>query len=151
MNIFFDMDYTILAVDGSLRPCTVETFRSLQEEGHTLFIWSGMGVRTREVNALGLGPLASGVFEKPLDRFEARLPKLGIPVWPDFVVDDYSEIVEFFGGMVVRTYMFANSQDREMERVLQVIRDYSEHGSSAEAGYRSASASRPSDGHGPHH
>ena len=146
MNIFFDVDYTILAVDGSPRPLTTETFRALYDEGHTLYVWSGVGVRTREVNALGLGPLVSGVFEKPLDRYQARLPSLGIHVWPDFVVDDYPEIVEFFGGMVVRTYMFANSLDREMERVLRVVRDFSEHGASEEDGYRAASASH---GHGP--
>jgi hypothetical protein len=151
MNIFFDVDYTILAVDGSPRPLILETFRTLYEEGHTLYVWSGMGVRTREVNALGLGPLVSGVFEKPLDRYQARLPRLGIHVWPDFVVDDYSEIVEFFGGMVIRTYMFANSLDREMERVVRVVHDFCQHGTSEEAEYRAASATRPSHGTEPPH
>ena len=56
MNIFFDMDYTILSATGRLRPRVVETFNQLREDGHSLYIWSGIGVRVAEVRNLGLLP-----------------------------------------------------------------------------------------------
>ena len=45
MNIFFDVDYTILGLDNSLRPDTKETFQALLDEEHKIYIWSGMGER----------------------------------------------------------------------------------------------------------
>ena len=45
MNIFFDVDYTILGLDDSLRPGTKETFRKLIDDGHSIYIWSGVGLR----------------------------------------------------------------------------------------------------------
>jgi hydroxymethylpyrimidine pyrophosphatase-like HAD family hydrolase len=47
MNIFFDVDETIVGYDGSLRPLVHETFKALLEEGHRIYIWSG--VRTPEM------------------------------------------------------------------------------------------------------
>ncbi|HEY3059716.1 MAG TPA: HAD hydrolase family protein [Chloroflexota bacterium] len=49
MNIFFDVDETILGYDGSLRPLVRETFKVLVDEGHRIYIWSG--VRTPEMGA----------------------------------------------------------------------------------------------------
>ena len=43
MNIFFDVDYTILGLDNSLRPETKEVFQRLVDEGHLVYIWSGRG------------------------------------------------------------------------------------------------------------
>ena len=45
MKIFFDVDYTILGLDDSLRPGTMETLAQLKEEGNEIYIWSGMGER----------------------------------------------------------------------------------------------------------
>ena len=121
MNIFFDVDYTILAVDGNLRPGTRDVFERLVEEGHKVFIWSGVGIRTADVSRHGLEDLVAGVYQKPLEDFEAGLQTFDVPVRPDFVVDDYAEIVEAFGGMRVRPYFFSSPEDREMERVYDAI------------------------------
>ena len=62
MNIFFDMDYTLLAVDGSLRPRAREVMQRLKDEGHSLYVWSGNGIRWREVRKHGLESLVSDCF-----------------------------------------------------------------------------------------
>ena len=73
MNIFFDVDYTILGLDNSLRPDTKETFQALLDEEHKIYIWSGMGERWEVVNKFELNPLVSGVYEKPTHHFHERL------------------------------------------------------------------------------
>lgn len=121
MNIFFDVDYTILAVDGKLRPGTRDVFERLVGDGHSVFVWSGVGIRTADVTRHGLEDLVTGVYQKPLQDFEAGLQTFGVPVRPDFVIDDYPEIVEAFGGVMVRPYFFSSAEDREMERVYDAI------------------------------
>jgi len=121
MHIFFDVDYTLLAMDGSLRPGAREVLARLRAEGFRLYIWSGMGVRWHEVRQHRLDPLVLGVYEKPLYDYEASLPRLGIPVRPDLVVDDHPGIVQALGGIVVRPYFWPNPEDREMERVYRII------------------------------
>ena len=37
MKIFFDVDYTILGLDDSLRPGTIETLTQLKEEGNEIY------------------------------------------------------------------------------------------------------------------
>jgi len=49
LKIFFDVDYTILAVDNSLRPGTRDTFEKLISDGHEVYIWSGVGLRNAEI------------------------------------------------------------------------------------------------------
>lgn len=122
MNIFFDVDYTILAVDGSLRPGTRDVFEKLVEDGHRVFIWSGIGIRTDDVLRHKLDDLVSGIYQKPLQDFEVGLQTFKIPVRPDFVIDDYSEIVQSFGGMQVRPYFFSSPDDTEMKRVYEAIK-----------------------------
>lgn len=121
MNIFFDMDYTILGMDGSLRPGTVEVFEQLVERGHDVYIWSGLGVRWDEVRRSGLEPYVKGVYRKPLTHFRDALPRFGIPVEPDFVIDDYPDIVECFGGVRIKEYISRHQQDAEMYAVLAQI------------------------------
>jgi phosphoglycolate phosphatase-like HAD superfamily hydrolase len=121
MNIFFDMDYTIVAYDGSLRPMTQRTFERLRDDGHDLYIWSGIGVRTAEVIALGLADLAQGVFQKPVDQFEDSLARYAIPVAPDLVVDDHQEVVSHFGGILIRPYFWPDPNDKELEKVYHHI------------------------------
>ncbi len=128
MNIFFDVDYTILGVDGSLRPGTRDVFRRLVADGHALFVWSGVGVRTAEVQEHDLQEFVSGLFQKPLQEFEAGLRTFGVAVRPDFVIDDYPEIVGAFGGVVVRPYYFPTANDREMERVYRIATEYARNG-----------------------
>lgn len=125
MNIFFDMDYTILSATGRLRPNVVETFSQLRADGHSLYIWSGIGVRTAEVRDLGLLPLVQGVYEKPVQDYqrmlEGMLRRGELPTSPDFVVDDYPEVVSALGGVSVRPYVNDDPDDTEMARVYEAI------------------------------
>ena len=98
MNIFFDVDYTILGMDDSLRPGTKEIFQRLIDDGHLVYIWSGLGPRWEVVRKHKLEKFASGVYEKPTERFMERLVELEVPLVPDFVIDDYPEVVAAFGG-----------------------------------------------------
>jgi hypothetical protein len=141
LHLFFDMDYTILAMDGSLRPRVPEVFRRLREDGHTVHIWSGMGVRWREVERHGLAPLVAGVYEKPLSDYRnavRRLVEQGcIPRFPDLVIDDYPEIVAALGGVVVRPYFWPNPNDTEMERVYRLIAEWATNGHTTDHSFRS--------------
>ncbi len=125
MNIFFDMDYTILSATGRLRPEVMETFNQLREDGHSLYIWSGIGVRVAEVRNLGLLPLVQGVYEKPVQDYqrmlEGMLRRGELPTSPDLVVDDYPEVVSALGGVSVRPYVNDDPEDREMARVYEAI------------------------------
>lgn len=76
-----------------------------------------MGVRVEEVRALGLLEKVVGVYAKPTERFERGLKELQIPVRPDAVVDDHEEIVNHFGGVVVRPYFWPDDTDNDLCRV----------------------------------
>ena len=43
LNVFFDVDYTLIMADGRLRNHTEEVFVRLKEAGHGLYVWSGVG------------------------------------------------------------------------------------------------------------
>ena len=139
MNVFFDVDYTILGVDGSLRPGTREVFERLLEDGHRVYVWSGVGDRTSDVRRHGLTDVVSGVFEKPLSNFEEGLVEKGVSVRPDFVVDDYPQIVGVFGGVVVRPYYFPSASDDELERVYRIVTEFAQNGHSEDSAFRSPS------------
>ena len=136
MKIFFDVDYTILGLDDTLRPGTMETLEQLREEGHEIYIWSGMGQRWEVVEKHNLTPLVSGVYEKPTHHFHERLEELGVPFEPDFVIDDYPEVVAAFGGVWVPPYFFKRSFDQEMERIYRIVRDFITTGTSEDRQYR---------------
>ena len=136
LNVFFDVDYTILGIDGSLRPGTMDAFKSIKKQGHNIYIWSGVGVRTYEVSKHGLESLVCGVFRKPLENFNVEIKKIGIPVIPDFVIDDYPEIVAEFGGIHIKPYYYKSQPDDYMLQVPQVIFDYSSKGESDHPDFR---------------
>ena len=136
MNVYFDVDYTIISIDGSLRPGVKETFQKLIDEGHRIYIWSGMGVRWREVRYHNLESFVSGVYEKPLEFFEGALERLGIKEPPDVVIDDYPEIVDYYGGIVCRPYFFFNPHDNDMERIHNIIRSLNADGQAPDPGFR---------------
>ena len=92
LDIFFDVDYTILGLDGSLRPWTREVFEQLVEDGHRLHVWSGVGDRSAVLREHGLTHLVEACYQKPLANHEAALAELGVPLTPDFVIDDSPEI-----------------------------------------------------------
>jgi hypothetical protein len=130
MNIFFDVDETLIAYDGSLRPGTRSVFERLVSDGHHVYIWSGRGVRTGEVHRAGLGDLVSGIYQKPLNEFEAGVARIGIPVFPDFVIDDYPGIVEFFGGLCIRPYHGGAQSDNELSDLPELVRGLESAGGS---------------------
>jgi FMN phosphatase YigB (HAD superfamily) len=114
VNIFFDVDDTLLSFDGALRPNTHQVLEQLIADGHTVYIWSGVGIRKAFVEREGLGHLVAGIYQKPLADFADGLETFGIPVLPDFVVDDYPEIVEHFGGLHIKPYMRGMQTDTEL-------------------------------------
>ena len=136
MKIFFDVDYTILGLDDTLRPGTKETLERLKNEGHELYIWSGMGERWEVVEKHQLTPLVSGVYEKPTHHFHERLQELGVPFEPEFVIDDYPEVVSAFGGVWVPSYFFKRSFDQEMDRIYRIVCDFVQTGVSEDRQYR---------------
>ena len=125
MHIFFDVDYTILGRDSTLRPGTHDVFTRLREDGHQVYVWSGEGERWGVVRNHGLEELVDGVYGKPLHDYEARLGEFGVPVVPDFVIDDYPGIVRAFGGVCISDYVGLNyghgHDDRELETVYEII------------------------------
>ena len=136
LNIYFDCDYTILAMDGSLRPRTREVFSNLIEDEHKVFIWSGVGLRTKDMERLNLLDLISGIFVKPIAEFEDGLDRFSVSPRPDFVIDDHREIVEFFGGVHIEPYYFRASEDGQMDDLYQCIADFSQTGNSTHRGFK---------------
>ena len=143
MKIFFDVDYTILGLGNSLRPETKETFQALKDENHEIYIWSGMGERWEVVNEHELNPWVSGVYEKPTHHFQERLEELSVPFEPDFVIDDYPEVVAAFGGVWVPPYFFKRSVDKEMERIYRIVNDYAATGTSEDRQFRAKGSTVP--------
>ena len=136
LNIYFDCDYTILAMDGSLRPRTREVFSNLIEDEHKVFIWSGVGLRTKDMERLNLMDLISGIFVKPIAEFEDGLDRFSVSPRPDFVIDDHREIVEFFGGVHIEPYYFRASEDGQMDDLYKCIADFSQTGNSTHRGFK---------------
>lgn len=143
LKIFFDVDYTLLSMDGSLRPRTRDTFEKLIEDGHQVYIWSGVGLRTDDVKRHDLQDLVSGIYKKPIYDFINGLELLKVPHWPDFVIDDYPEIVDTFGGVLAKPYFFRSADDDEMDHIYNIINDFAETGGSERVGYRAARGKRP--------
>ena len=143
MKIFFDVDYTILGLDDSLRPGTMETLQKIKDDGHEIYIWSGMGERWEVVKKHNLEPLISGVYEKPTHHFHERLEELGVPFEPDFVIDDYPEVVAAFSGVWVPPYFFKRSVDHEMDRIYKIIADVVATGSSEDRQYKAKGSTIP--------
>ncbi|MFC1935299.1 hypothetical protein ACFLX9_00815 [Chloroflexota bacterium] len=133
MNIFFDMDYTLQSVDGTLRPGAREIMQRLKADGHMLYVWSGVGIRWPEVRRHHLDPYVTDCFVKPLENFIEAKARLGLPVKPDLVIDDYPEVPTGLGGIWVTPYLFHNSGDDEMEHVYQIITEYEQNGRSEDS------------------
>jgi hypothetical protein len=127
MNIFFDVDETILGYDESLRPLVKQVFHRLVEDGHSIYIWSGVrtgdAIRTHVVERHGLVEYVTDCFRKPLFDYRQQWAQRGIDVQPDFVVDDYPEIVDAFGGVVVKPYSMARA-DADLQRVYEAIQEH---------------------------
>ncbi len=136
MNIFFDMDYTILGLDNSIRPGTEEVMARLIADGHVIYVWSGMGIRWTEVREHKLDKYVTDCFPKPLENFVQAVANQNLPATVDLVIDDYPEITQAMGGIWVRPYLFKNPRDDEMERVYRIITDYAKTGHSDDERFR---------------
>ena len=140
--VFFDVDYTLIAAtDDSLRPGTREIFQKLLNDGHKVYIWSGLGPRWEVVKLHKLEKFASGVFGKPTFRYMERLEELGVPIVPDFVIDDYPEIVSAFGCVWIKPYYERLLTDDQMNKVYEIISEYSLFGSSNHIQFRAKGSS----------
>jgi len=125
VNIFFDVDFTLITWDVKLRPGVHEVFERLRADGHTLYLWSGMGPRWEVVKRFGLHEHIVDCFWKPLYNHRERLMELGIPLMPDYVIDDHAEVVEAFVGTVIQPPSMPLDCDKEMWRVYAEIQSFS--------------------------
>ena len=124
MNIFFDVDFTLITWDYRLRPHVREVFQRLKDDGHAVYLWSGVGRRWEIVEQFGLHEYIADCFEKPLFRHVDRLTELGVTVRPDFVIDDHAEPVDAFGGVHIRPPHTPLDADTEMLRVYEEVRRF---------------------------
>jgi FMN phosphatase YigB (HAD superfamily) len=120
MNIFFDVDNTLIMWDGKLRNNAEEVFKKIIEDGHTIYIWSGIGIRRKEIENVDLDKYVKDYFIKPLYDHRARLPKLGVNVSIDYVIDDHESVVQVFGGYHIPDV--ATEDDQELIKVLEDIK-----------------------------
>ena len=121
LNVFFDVDNTLIMWNGKLRNHVRDVFQSLTDAGHTIYIWSGVGIRRWDMRQHDLDDFVEDYFIKPLDRHHERLESLGVPMTPDFVVDDHKTVVDAFGGYHVSD--MPPSDDSELLDVLQAIEE----------------------------
>ena len=136
MNIYFDVDYTLIAMDGSLLTGAMEVFEGLIAEGHSIYIWSGVGMRTDDIERLGLSGFVSDIFVKPITEYELGLERFSVSPRPDFVIDDHREIVEAFGGVHIEPYYFRSAEDGQMAELHQAIKDFVSTGNSNHRGFK---------------
>ena len=121
MRIFFDVDFTLIAPDGSLRPLVHEVFQRIVNDGHEIYVWSGAGIRWEVIRRHGLRPYIKDCFVKPLSDYRDSFGYLGVHKEPEFCVDDYPEVIEALGGTAIRPYLEPNPADEEMLRVYDAI------------------------------
>jgi hypothetical protein len=121
LNIFFDVDNTLIMWNGALRQHTEHVFKSLKEAGHSIYIWSGVGIRRWDMRHHNLDGYVTDYFIKPLDDHHAKLAVLGVPMVPDFVIDDHGTVVDAFGGYHIPD--LATADDTELLKVLELINE----------------------------
>ena len=112
MNVFFDVQGTLLTMEEVPRPRAREAFVRLKEEGHAVFLWSsgGAGYAATAADLLGVADLVSGCFGK---RSEP-----GVPV--DFAVDDDGSVVEAHGGYLIAAFD-GDPYDEELLRAAEAV------------------------------
>ena len=110
--------------------------QKLIDDGHQIFIWSGVGLRSDDMNRLDLMDLVSGIFVKPITDFEIGLERFGVRPRPDFVIDDHREIVEAFGGVHIEPYYFRSAEDGHMNELYHAIKQYHGTGSCDHRGFK---------------
>ena len=126
MNIFFDVDYTLISFEGRLRPNVKEVFQQLLDDEHKIYIWSGVGLRHEIIKKFELEPFVSGVYWKPIEHYEEKLIELGVDIRPDFIIDDDFGIVEALGGYLIKAYSLPNPDDKELWKAYEAIQEHSQ-------------------------
>jgi hypothetical protein len=113
MNVFFDVQGTLLTEDGDPRPHTREVFLRLTEMGHHVYLWStaGEGYAAYAAWVLGVEGVVKGCFGK------SWVPE-GISV--DYAVDDQPSWVEEHGGYLVGAYD-GDPWDQELHGVVDAV------------------------------
>lgn len=124
MNIFFDVDDTLITWDVKLRPNVHNVFQQLRDDGHTIYLWSGYGPRWEVVRRFDLHEHVTDCHWKPLHDHHERLEELGVPMVPDYTVDDHPDIINAFGGTHIQAPGPFLERDTEMLRVLDEIRAF---------------------------
>ena len=76
-------------------------------------------------------PYIQDCFVKPTANYRQGLEILGIPVHPDFCVDDHPELIKALGGEAVKPYYWADDRDKEMLRIYDAITEFAKAGGSA--------------------
>ena len=142
MNIFFDVDSTWLGYDYSLRPGTHELMQRLLADGHTIYIWSGMGIRWTEVRHHQLDPYVTDCFVKPITDYVEKAAET-LPFWPDLVVDDMPEVAEALGGFWVHPYLNKKNPDNELEILYHLIAEVAANGTTEDERFRPRPAEMP--------
>lgn len=112
MNVFFDVQGTLLTMEDVPRPRAREAFLMLKENGHDLYLWSsgGAGYAAATAELLGVADLVSGCFSK---RSEP-----GVPV--DFAVDDDASVVEAHAGYRIEPFE-GDPCDEELLRAAEAV------------------------------
>ena len=123
LNVFFDVDGTLITWDNKIRPFVREVFQQIKDDGHEIYIWSGVGIRQEVVDRHELQQWISGLYRKPLYDYKKRLAEF-TPIEPDFIIDDYPEIVWEIGGVQIRPPIWPMNDDGEMWRVYEALAKY---------------------------
>lgn len=113
VNIFFDVDHTLVFIDqhtNALRPGAHAAMQKLKAAGHGVYVWSASGLAhvERVVHMHGLSEWVDGMFDKD--------PR--VKPYPDFIIDDDWYLVEKYGGHCVSQYKAINPDDTEFEDAL---------------------------------
>jgi hypothetical protein len=132
LNVFFDVDNTLIMWNGRLRNHAHDVFVALKDAGHTIYIWSGVGIRRWDMKRHNLDEFVTDYFVKPLEKHHEKLEALGVPMVPDFVIDDHKTVVDAFGGYHIPD--MAQPDDDHLIRVLDMINEMATLGDVEEPG-----------------
>jgi hypothetical protein len=112
MNVFFDVQGTLLTMEEAPRPCAREAFLRLKEQGHDLYLWSsgGAGYAATAADLLGVADLVEGCLDK---RQEPEVPVA-------FAVDDDAGVVEAHGGHRIKPFD-GDPWDEELLRAAEAV------------------------------
>jgi hypothetical protein len=112
LNVFFDVQGTLLTMEEAPRPHARQAFLRLKQQGHNLYLWSsgGAGYAVTAAEMLGVADLVDGCLDK---RQEPDVPV-------DFAVDDDASVVEAHGGYRIKPFD-GDPGDEELLRAAEAV------------------------------